>query len=184
MSTPIYQQGTLKLNLKTDRSAFDGIERDVSNKLHCIDGIDECLDARFQQRILKVTTAIKTLISHCGSSSPRPTSKRPLIVFEPPILHFDIASLHDTNSDVEHCLRVGFARFATEQGFDPTWLGQHIVQRLVSKSCGHFLYAADLIRRVGDMGDDAQTQLYIILTLMPPHTMSPLAELSAAYWKS
>ncbi|KAM6493669.1 hypothetical protein JOM56_010030 [Amanita muscaria] len=117
-----------------------------------------------QQRILNVTgTAIKNTdfpLRFLISSRPEAHIEEAINRFEPPILRIDLASLHDANSDVEHCLR-----------------GQHIVQRLVSKSAGHFLYAADLIRRVVDVGDDAQTQLDIILTLMPSQ---PLAELGAA----
>ncbi|KIL57803.1 hypothetical protein M378DRAFT_87398 [Amanita muscaria Koide BX008] len=91
-----------------------------------------------QQRILKVIgTAIKNTdfpLRFLISSRPEAHIEEAINRFEPPILHLYPASLHDTNSDVEHCLRAEFARIATGQGFDPTRPGQHIVQRLVSKS--------------------------------------------------
>ncbi|KIL55938.1 hypothetical protein M378DRAFT_50732, partial [Amanita muscaria Koide BX008] len=122
-----------------------------------IDGIDECLDDRLQQRILNVIgIAVKNpdfplrfLISSRTEAHIEETINR----FEPPILRIDLASLHDANSDVEHYLCSEFAHIAAERGLDPTWPGQEIVQRLVFRSAGQFLYATDVIRLVGDADD-------------------------------
>ncbi|KAM6493675.1 hypothetical protein JOM56_010036 [Amanita muscaria] len=165
--------------------ALNGTSALPMDSVIIIDGIDECRDERLQQRILKVIgTAVKNPdfpLRFLISSRPEAHIEETINRFELPILCIDLASrLHDANRDVEHYLRSEFARIAAEQDLDPTWPGQQIVQRLVFRSAGQFLYATDVIRLVGDEYDRAESQLDIILGLKP-YTRSPFAVLDSAY---
>jgi hypothetical protein len=75
-----------------------------------------------------------------------------------------------------------FAQIASDQGINPeTWPGQNVIEDLANKSSGQFVYAATIIKFVGDEYENASSQLDIILGLEPSDGKSPFADLDALY---
>ncbi|KAM6496162.1 hypothetical protein JOM56_008868 [Amanita muscaria] len=150
-----------------------------------IDGIDECTDERLQQRFLKVIgdafndchVPLRFLISSRSEAHIQETIDR----FECPILKVDLAKLDDANHDIEKYLKDEFVRIASEQDLDKSWPGEQIIQEVVEKSSGQFVYASTVIRYVGDPHNSAITQLDIVRGLKPARGKSPFAELDALY---
>ncbi|KIL58959.1 hypothetical protein M378DRAFT_169940 [Amanita muscaria Koide BX008] len=81
--------------------------------------------------------------------------------FQTPILAIDLADLDDANRDIEKYLE--------------------IINDIVYKSSGNFIFASLIIRFIGDPYCLAKTQLEIFLNMKPPKTMSPFAILDQLF---
>ncbi|KIL60353.1 hypothetical protein M378DRAFT_83929 [Amanita muscaria Koide BX008] len=153
-----------------------------------IDGVDECVDEKLQQRFLKV---IGNAVNDCNfplrfliCSRPEANIEDAIDRFECPPLCLDLAKLDDENRgmrDIEKYIRAEFSRIASEQDLDPAWPGDERILKVVYKSSGHFVYASTVIKIIDDKHNSATTQLDIVLGLKPHGAKSPFAELDSLY---
>ncbi|KAM6496460.1 hypothetical protein JOM56_009166 [Amanita muscaria] len=119
-----------------------------------IDGVDECSDEDIQRQFLKVIGdavmddrfPLRFLIV----SRPELHIEQTIHHFQTPVLTIDLADLDDANRDIEKYLVDKFSRIASEQDLDSKWPGQEIINDIVYKSSGNFIFAALVIRFVGD----------------------------------
>ena len=83
---------------------------------------------------------------------------------------------------MEKYLKDEFSRIASKQQLDPSaWPGGRIIDDLVSKSSGQFVYASTIIKFVGDEYNSATSQLDIVMGLKSSDGESPFAELDVLY---
>ncbi|KIL65425.1 hypothetical protein M378DRAFT_51360, partial [Amanita muscaria Koide BX008] len=158
----------------------------ISTRVIIIDGLDECSDMKLQRRILKII-GIAVADTHFPlrfiiSSRPEAHIEDFFAQFKHPTLQIDLANVDGAYRDIKTYLTSEFARIAVEQELDPeVWPGQDIIDTLVSKSSGQFIYATTVIKHIGDEYESAVARLNIILGLKPWTGKSPFAELDALY---
>ncbi|KAM6492677.1 hypothetical protein JOM56_012401, partial [Amanita muscaria] len=117
-----------------------------------IDGVDECTNDDLQRRFLQVIGdavgdqcfPLRFLIVSRPELHIEQTVRR----FQPPTLTIDLAKLDDANRDIKKYLVDGFSRIASEQDLDPAWPGQEIIDTIVYKSSGNFIFPSLVIRFV------------------------------------
>ncbi|KAM6499599.1 hypothetical protein JOM56_005107 [Amanita muscaria] len=150
-----------------------------------IDGVDECLDEHLQRRILAV---IGNAVKGCRvplrfliSSRPESLIEDALNQFQDFTLRIDLATLDDSNRDVEKYIVDKFSVVASKQGLKPSWPGQEIIEEFVFKSSGNFIFASAVMRYISDEDYSAVSQLDIVRNLKPHGTMSPFAPLDELY---
>ncbi|KIL58961.1 hypothetical protein M378DRAFT_59596, partial [Amanita muscaria Koide BX008] len=150
-----------------------------------IDGVDECSDEDIQRQFLKVigdaVTDDRFPLRFLIVSRPEVHIEQTIHHFQTPVLTIDLADLDDANRDIEKYLVDKFSRIASEQDLDSKWPGQEIINDIVYKSSGNFIFAALVIRFVGDPYLFAKTQLEIVLNMKPPKTTSPFAILDQLF---
>ncbi|KIL56000.1 hypothetical protein M378DRAFT_53118, partial [Amanita muscaria Koide BX008] len=150
-----------------------------------IDGVDECTDEKIQRQFLKVigdaVADDRFPLRFLIVSRPEVHIEQTIRRFQTPILAIDLADLNDANRDIEKYLVDEFSRIASEQVLDPTWPGQEIIDDIIYKSSGNFIFASLVIRFVGDPDFFAKTQLEIVLNMKLPTTMSPFAILDQLF---
>ncbi|KAM6497634.1 hypothetical protein JOM56_005582 [Amanita muscaria] len=150
-----------------------------------INGVDECSDDDLQRRFLKIIgNAVKddrVPLRFLICSRPEAHIQDAINIFRSLTLSLNLAKLDDANHDIEKYFKAKFSRIATEQDLDPAWPGEQIIQELVYKASGQFIYASTVIKYVGDEYSSAETQLDIIRGLKPPSSISPFAELDELY---
>ncbi|KIL58832.1 hypothetical protein M378DRAFT_170104 [Amanita muscaria Koide BX008] len=150
-----------------------------------IDGVDECANEKLQRRFLSVIgNAVKD--PHCPlrfliCSRPEALIDETLNQFEDFTLRIDLATLDDSNRDVEKYLLDKFSDIASKRNLDPSWPGQEIIEEIVFKSSGNFILASTLMRFIGDEDHNPESQLDIVRKLQPHRTMSPFALLDELY---
>ena len=116
------------------------------------------------------------------SSRPEAHIRECINRFQCPTLEIDLANVNETFRDIRNYLVTEFARIASDQGStQETWPGQKVVDDLVEKSSGQFIYVATIIKFIGDEYEEANLQLDIILGLEPTGVKSPFADLDALY---
>ncbi|KIL68688.1 hypothetical protein M378DRAFT_70677, partial [Amanita muscaria Koide BX008] len=150
-----------------------------------IDGVDECMDEKLQERFLNIIgNAVK------DSSFPfrflicsrlEAHIEDTLNQFKALILPIDLAKLDDANRDIAKYLVDEFSRIASKRGLDATWPGPAVIQDIIYKSSGNFIFASVVIKVVGDEDSMPEDQLAIILNLKPPDGVSPFAVLDELY---
>ncbi|KAM6502618.1 hypothetical protein JOM56_002595, partial [Amanita muscaria] len=101
--------------------------------------------------------------------------------FKALILPIDLAKLNDANRDIEKFLMDEFSRIAFKRGLDATWPGPGVIQNIIYKSSGNFIFASVVVKVVGDEDSMPEDQLAIILNLKPPDGVSPFAVLDELY---
>ncbi|KAM6499610.1 hypothetical protein JOM56_005118 [Amanita muscaria] len=150
-----------------------------------IDGVDECSSEQVQRRVL---TVIGNAVKDCRvplrfliSSRPEALIEETFDQFQGFTLRIDLATLDDSNRDVEKYLIDKFSDIAKKQDLATTWPGQEIIEEIVFKSSGNFILASTLIRFIGDEDYSAVSQLDIVRKLKPHGTMSPFALLDELY---
>ncbi|KAM6491073.1 hypothetical protein JOM56_013312 [Amanita muscaria] len=158
----------------------------TSMRVIIIDGLDECCDAKLQERILKiignVVTDTRFSLRFVISSRPEANIQDFFDQFRSPTLRIDLANVDDAFRDIETYLTSEFTCIAVEQKLDPkTWPAQSAIDTLVSKSSGQFIYASTVMKYVGDKYESAVAQLDVILGLKPSTGKSPFLELDALY---
>ncbi|KAM6490075.1 hypothetical protein JOM56_014487 [Amanita muscaria] len=150
-----------------------------------IDGVDECTDEKLQQRFLKIIgDAVKDSsfpFRFLICSRPEAHIEDTLNKFKAVILPIDLAKLHDANRDIKKYLVDQFSCIAFNRGLDPTWPGEDVIQDIIYKSSGNFIFASVVIKVVGDEDSMPDDQLAIILNLKPPEWVSPFAVLDELY---
>ncbi|KAM6493242.1 hypothetical protein JOM56_011376, partial [Amanita muscaria] len=150
-----------------------------------IDGVDECSDEELQRRILNVIgNAIKDRLVPLRfliCSRQEALIEEALERFKDIALRIDLATLGDSNRDVEKYLVDQFSVIRSKRGLAPTWPGPEIIEEFVFKSSGNFIFAATVMRYISDEDCDPEEQLDIIRNLKPRGDMSPFALLDDLY---
>ncbi|KAF7372854.1 NACHT domain-containing protein [Mycena sanguinolenta] len=135
-----------------------------------IDGLDECEDHGVQQEILRA-------IRNSNSNHPIPLrfiiSSRPEPhiheIFVSPVYNGDYRSLNVEQSfnDIQRYLRDEFARIHREHctmvSVPHPWPSPDLLDDLVDKSSGHFIYAATIIKFIDDRSYRPTQRLGIVL---------------------
>ncbi|KAM6499232.1 hypothetical protein JOM56_004740 [Amanita muscaria] len=150
-----------------------------------IDGVDECFDEKLQQRILAVVgDAVKNHrvpLRFLIVSRPEALIEETLKKFKDFTVSIDLAKLDGSNRDIHKYLEDKFSEIASNRGLDPTWPGQKIIEEIVSKSSGNFIFPSLVIRFVSDEDCDPEVLLNIVRNLTPCGSMSPFALLDELF---
>ncbi|KAM6498027.1 hypothetical protein JOM56_005975 [Amanita muscaria] len=150
-----------------------------------IDGVDECSDEQLQRRILAI---IGNAVKDCSvplhfliCSRPEALIEEVLDQFKDFTLRIDLATLDDSNRDVEKYLVDQFSVIRSKRGLATTWPGPEIIEEFVFKSSGNFILVATVMRYISDEDCDPEEQLDIVRNLKPRGKMSPFALLDELY---
>ncbi|KAJ7190184.1 hypothetical protein GGX14DRAFT_382464 [Mycena pura] len=152
-----------------------------------VDGLDECEHYRKQQKILRLIIRaicsrelpMRTLIV----SRPEPHIREVFGIPENSQIchHLELSADRTAYEDIRHYLRDEFNKIHSDclkQGIDlrPMWPSPDVLDDLVIKSSGTFIYASTVARFISDQYTHPQTQLISVLNLEPKGT-SPLDDL-------
>jgi len=162
-----------------------------SRRLVIIDGLDECSDPKVQQNILQVLSITQQqhrlpLVFLIASRPEQHIS----LMFNTGLLSgitsrlaLDESYLPD--EDIELFLTDKFQEIKSTHrlcAYIPSqWPLPNILEQLVRKSSGQFIYASTVIRYVASIRHRPVDRLDIILGLRPPQRDLPFAELDALY---
>ncbi|KAJ7911258.1 hypothetical protein B0H13DRAFT_2482606 [Mycena leptocephala] len=150
-----------------------------------IDGLDECEGHMIQREVLHL---IGSVASHrlriLVTSRPEPhiqeTIDRETL--------FASVNIHQSFEDVRTYLRTEFSRIHDEHStmrHTPTlWPSSNILEMLVEKSSGYFIYASTVIKFVDDEYSRPSKQLDIVQNLVPHDSESPFAALDQLYMQN
>lgn len=158
-----------------------------------IDGVDECQDENAQEAFLKVIgdvlrATINLPLRFMISSRPEPHIHR---LFKNDF--FDMTSFvvleesRESLRDVRTYLQSGFAdiykrNYHSMNHIAQPWPPQHIIDTLCTRSSGHFIYAATVLKFVGERMSHPVTQLAIIMQPFPARRItSPYSDLDQLY---
>ena len=163
----------------------------ASRRLVIIDGLDECFDPKVQQHVVEVL--VNTQRRH----------QLPLIflIASRPEQHISFAfstgvlptvttriALDDSylpDNDIQLFLTDKFQEIKSTHPrrahIPPQWPLPDILNQLVAKSSGQFIYASTIIRYVTSIRHKPTDRLDIVLGIRPPHRDLPFSELDALY---
>ncbi|KAJ3745790.1 hypothetical protein DFH05DRAFT_1052323 [Lentinula detonsa] len=164
-------------------------------RLIIIDGLDECVDIASQERLLSIIRQSKTNtdppfpFDFLMCSRPEPRIRN---AFSHPDFHSildcnDLGESFESGRDIASYLRKEFGRIRQGHGrtmahVGPDWPGDGIIQQLVQRACGQFIYAATVLKYVGDYHGLPTEQLEIILKITVPDDFdSPYPDLDLLY---
>ena len=158
-------------------------------RLIVIDGLDECHNTETQTNILRVITELAryrpfplAIFLSCRHELHIRSSFR-----DPHLnglaLKTDLSSKrYDSGSDIrrfleskfkeirdEHCVTTGIV-------LPSNWPGAEIIDKLVGKSSGHFIYPSLVVKYVGALDDNPADRLKVVLRLPESRPTSPTAE--------
>jgi hypothetical protein len=157
------------------------------NPVLILDGLDECEDWKLQQDILRLfidgvrvhNLPVRILIA----SRPEPHIREVLQMTGMFAIcrHLELSADERAYEDIRIYLRDEFSKIHSEystRGIDlgAVWPAQQVLDHLVKKSSGIFIYAATIIRFVSDQYYHPQEQLDLVLSL-DPETTAPLDDL-------
>ncbi|KIL56081.1 hypothetical protein M378DRAFT_173013 [Amanita muscaria Koide BX008] len=150
-----------------------------------IDGVDECSEEHLQRRFLAVIgDAVKDTripLRFLIVSRPEALIEETLNKFKDFTVSIDLAKLDDSNRDIHKYLEDNFSEIASNRGLDSTWPGQEIIEEIVSKSSGNFIFPSLVIRFISDEDCDPEVLLNIVRNLTPRGNMSPFALLDELF---
>ncbi|KAJ7037596.1 hypothetical protein C8F04DRAFT_1091810 [Mycena alexandri] len=153
-----------------------------------IDGLDECDGKPMQNRIVKIIfqdlVANYLPIKFLLCSRPEPNIRETFDAL-PPTAHFRRLVLDETfnpSRDILRYLRDHFSRIQRERVPNTSWPSERDLESLVQKASGQFIYAATIIKFVGDEFCHPVEQLKLILQLSSSQTStSAFADLDMLY---
>ncbi|KIK61935.1 hypothetical protein GYMLUDRAFT_142412, partial [Collybiopsis luxurians FD-317 M1] len=162
-------------------------------QLIVIDGLDECVDIPSQERLLSIirkaksgsTVPFKFLI--CSRPEPRTRDVFNHQDFRTMVVRSDLGSAFESGNDIARYLREEFNKirqdhWRTMAHVPEDWPGEGIVQLLVQRACGQFIYATTVLKYVGDYQRLPTEQLEIILNITVPEDYdSPYPDLDLLY---
>ncbi|PPR03700.1 hypothetical protein CVT24_007421 [Panaeolus cyanescens] len=185
--TSLILQPFRKLGSEQPAEVVDQIPRTI-----IIDGLDECSDSAAQERVLN---ALQLLV---GDREAHPFNV--IVISRPEI---DIMQWFDNKADSSLEWRLNLqdstekdndiAIFVTDEltaiaksyrfkhHLPPGWPSESIINEIVGKSSGQFIYAATVVRYVQKCQGVPSTQLQGLLSSTLPKTAHPFAELDALY---
>ncbi|KAE9410683.1 hypothetical protein BT96DRAFT_234785 [Gymnopus androsaceus JB14] len=163
-------------------------------RLIVIDGLDECVDIRSQERLLSIIRAAKTATPPlpikfliCSRPEPRIRNAFSHHVFHRIMDCTDIGESFESGKDIANYLRDEFDRIRQEHGrsmahLAADWPGNGIIQQLVQRACGQFIYATTVLKYIGDYDGFPVERLEIILKITVPDDFdSPYPDLDLLY---
>ncbi|KAE9395994.1 hypothetical protein BT96DRAFT_125793 [Gymnopus androsaceus JB14] len=163
-------------------------------RLIVIDGLDECDDIASQERLLSIIRKAKTTTPLlpfefliCSRPEPRIRNAFRHQDFHSILDYTDIGESFKSGKDIADYLRDEFDRIRREHGqsmahIAEDWPGSGIIQQLVQKACGQFIYAATVIKYVGDYDGFPVERLEIILKITVHDNFdSPYPDLDLLY---
>ena len=176
------------LQLLADTGFFN---KPTSRRLVIIDGLDECSEPKVQQNILEVlansqrqhqlpliflfASRPEQHISHAFNTGLLPSVTSRLALDESYLPDEDIRLfLADKFHEIKSTHRL--------RAYIPSqWPLPDVLEQLVQKSSGQFIYASTLIRYVASIRHKPADRLDIILGIRPPQRDLPFAELDTLY---
>ncbi|KAF9071551.1 hypothetical protein BDP27DRAFT_1446262 [Rhodocollybia butyracea] len=163
-------------------------------RLIVIDGLDECVDISSQERLLTIIREAKTgsnplpvdfLI--CCRPEPRIRNAFNHWSFHTILNRIELCDNFESKSDIALYLRNEFQRLRRDH--EPAishvprdWPGEGVIQQLVQRACGQFIYVKTVIKYVGEYHYLPTERLEIILRIVVPENHeSPYADLDLLY---
>jgi hypothetical protein len=162
-----------------------------SRRLVIIDGLDECSDPKVQQNVLEVLAnslqqhrlPLVFLIASRPEQHISLTFNTGLLPTITSRLPLDKSYLPD--EDIKLFLTDKFQEIKSTHRLrayiPPEWPASDVLERLIQKSSGQFIYASTVIRYASSIRHKPMDRLDIILGLRPPQRDLPFAELDALY---
>jgi len=153
-----------------------------------IDGLDECIDRKSQEDILKflarstqqLTTPIYFLITSRPELEIRDTFGSDIlrsITHTLPLEHD-----YQSDEDIRHFLTSKFQKLCSTRPHLPqSWPPKEDIDHLVEKSSGQFIYAATVIRYIESRRHQPEDRLKTVLELRSSQTDTPFAALDTLY---
>jgi hypothetical protein len=160
-----------------------------SRRLVIIDGLDECSDPKAQQNILQILANSQHRLRLVFLISSRPEQHISL-TFNTGLLSSITSRLaldgsYVPDKDIKLFLTDKFQEIKSTHRLrayiPPEWPLPDVLEQLVRKSSGQFIYASTVIRYVSSIRHKPVDHLAIILGLRPPQRDLPFAELDALY---
>ncbi|KAF9539659.1 hypothetical protein CPC08DRAFT_717422 [Agrocybe pediades] len=161
-----------------------------------IDGLDECIDPNAQKAILTGLAEslgdsnihIQIFIASRPEHEIKLSFSSKCLKDIHTVLSLDLQDGYDSESDIRLYLTDRFAEIkddfnnrTTGRRLDQDWPGERVIEKLVWKSSGQFIYAATVIRYVESTRHRPDHRLDTILNLRPVNGDHPFAELDALY---
>ncbi|ESK86790.1 nwd2 [Moniliophthora roreri MCA 2997] len=176
----------------------------LTRRVIVIDGIDECETRRtITQRLLRygeirpqdVIPPIASILAEnlpfrfLLFSRPEPCIREALEAasFGPHMWHLGLGDSLEARRDIETFLRNEFSSIRTNPRnvnveFPDIWPAPGVIDKLVDKACGQFIYAATVLKFVNDEYSQPIKQLSIVLGLSPTlKGNSPFKDLDVLY---
>lgn len=162
-----------------------------SPRLIIVDGLDECLDRVMQQSILDLFSQRRAgnslpfvfLVASRPEHDIRATFNSPKMRNLVTNLVLDDTYLPD--QDIELFLRDRFLACKNNHPFKKlipyAWPTDQVIERLVSKSSGQFIYAATVVKYVTSTRHRPHHRLEVVLAIRPASRDLPFSELDAFY---
>ncbi|KAF7358542.1 putative nwd2 protein [Mycena venus] len=153
-----------------------------------IDGLDECEGHDIQRQILRIIRS--AFNNHCLrfriiiASRPEPHIRE---TFKEESFHglFYSVNIEQSFEDIQTYLRNEFSRICREhptmRNIPTLWPSPEILEMLVRKSSGYFIYASTVIKFIDDEYSRPSKQLDIIRNLAPHDFESPFKALDQLY---
>jgi hypothetical protein len=152
-----------------------------------LDGLDECMDHKVQQQIIHLfITAIRDHqlpVRLLITSRPEPHLRETLQSNNTFSIcrHSELSADESAYNDIRIYLQEEFSRIYHEflgRGIDlgPSWPASKAVKHLIRKSSGIFIYAATVVRFIGDEYTHPAERLAAVLNL-DPNSTAPLDDL-------
>ncbi|KAK7049448.1 hypothetical protein VNI00_006054 [Paramarasmius palmivorus] len=182
-----FQKLIVKPSSKVDRALWG----DLPNVI-VIDGLDDCIDHRLQERLLhliqKVTTTLRTpnpwrfLIC----SRPEPQIRDAFARFGPVLEYLDINSSEEANRDIELFFLGRFAelrrRHPALRHENESWPSQDVIDQLVRRAQGQFIFAVVVLKHVDTHDELPQDRLDAVLRIYVSVGLgSPYSDLDSLY---
>ncbi|KAE9405879.1 hypothetical protein BT96DRAFT_915834 [Gymnopus androsaceus JB14] len=162
-------------------------------RLIVIDGLDECVDIASQERLLSIIRKAKTATPSlpfkfliCSRPEPPIGNAFRHQDFHPILDCTDIGESFESGKDIARFLQHEFSKIRQKHRsmthVAEDWPGNGVIQQLVQKACGQFIYAATVIKYVGDYDGFPIERLEIILKItLPDDFDSPYPDLDLLY---
>jgi len=156
-----------------------------------IDGLDECNDEAMQQDILATilevvtssTLSLRVLI--CSRPENKITASFGSARMSAVLARLYLGDEYHADADINLYLRDQFDEIKTNHIYKKTlpdsWPNAAIIDKLVEKSSGQFIYAATVVKYVKSSRHRPQQRLDAVLNLRPPFKDLPFTELDALY---
>ncbi|ESK86804.1 nwd2 [Moniliophthora roreri MCA 2997] len=159
----------------------------LAQKVIVIDGIDECETRRtITQWVLRygeirpqdLVPPIASMLAQnlpfrfLLFSRPEPCIREALeaATFGPHMRRLGLGDSLDARRDIRRLLEVGFSSICGSRSavvFPEVWPAPKVIEQLIDKACGQFIYAATVLKFVNDEYSHPMKQLQIILGLSP-----------------
>ncbi|KAF5384575.1 hypothetical protein D9757_007502 [Collybiopsis confluens] len=162
-------------------------------RLIVIDGLDECIDIPSQERLLSIIRDAKTnstvpfefLI--CSRPEPRIRNAFDYEGFRSLLARNDLGESFESGKDMTRYFCQEFSKIRrdhrqTMAHVPADWPSSGIVQALVQRACGQFIYASTVLKYVGDYHGLPTERLEVILNITVPEDFdSPYPDLDLLY---